>query len=157
VLASIGRVNAEVWGDEYRVVREALDWAARRVVRETDPKTTARSASELRQAAGTTVCPAGIGGEAALRVFVDVLEPAHAVAGAVMAHGRIVLIVIERGDEHFPPMCLDASRLGPDGEFPVVGFWLTSRTVSTDSYTTFAEYLEHSLATSLEAIQDERP
>jgi glutamate/tyrosine decarboxylase-like PLP-dependent enzyme len=75
-LASIGRVNAEVWGDEYRVAREALDWAARRVVRETDPKSTARSASELRQAAGTTVCAEGIGGEAALRVFVEVLEPA---------------------------------------------------------------------------------
>jgi glutamate/tyrosine decarboxylase-like PLP-dependent enzyme len=66
----------DVWGDEYRVVREAMDWAAKRVVRDTDPKTTARSAAELRQAAGTTVCPEGIGGEAALRVFVDVLEPA---------------------------------------------------------------------------------
>jgi len=65
-----------VWGDEYRVVREAMDWAAQRVVRETDPKTTARSADELRAAAGTTVCPDGIGGLAALRVFVDVLAPA---------------------------------------------------------------------------------
>jgi len=67
---------ADVWGDEYRVVREAMDWAEARVVRETDPKTTARSADELRQAAGSTVCPEGIGGLAALRVFVDVLEPA---------------------------------------------------------------------------------
>jgi glutamate/tyrosine decarboxylase-like PLP-dependent enzyme len=82
-LASIGRVDvndnistAHVWGDEYHVVREAMDWAVRRVVRETDPKTTARSASELRLAAGRTVCPEGIGGLAALRVFVDVLEPA---------------------------------------------------------------------------------
>jgi antitoxin YobK len=65
------------------------------------------------------------------------------------------LIVIERGDEHFPPMCLDTSRLGPDGEYPVVGFWLISQTVSTDSYANFAEYLEHSLATSLEVIQEE--
>ena len=75
-MASIGWVYDEVWGDEYRVVREAMDWAARRVVRETNPKTTARSAAELRVAAGTTVCPDGIGGEAALRVFVDVLVPA---------------------------------------------------------------------------------
>jgi glutamate/tyrosine decarboxylase-like PLP-dependent enzyme len=67
---------ADVWGDEYRVVREAMDWAARRAARETDPKTTARSAGELRQAVGSTVCPEGIGGLAALRVFVDVLEPA---------------------------------------------------------------------------------
>jgi glutamate/tyrosine decarboxylase-like PLP-dependent enzyme len=70
--ASVG----DVWGDEYRVVREAMDWAARRVVRDTDPKTTARSAAELRAAAGLTVCPEGIGGRAALQVFVDVLAPA---------------------------------------------------------------------------------
>jgi glutamate/tyrosine decarboxylase-like PLP-dependent enzyme len=69
-------VPADVWGDEYRVVREAMDWAEARVVRETNPKTTARSAEELREAAGQTVCPAGIGGLAALRVFTDVLEPA---------------------------------------------------------------------------------
>ncbi|HVQ19093.1 MAG TPA: aminotransferase class V-fold PLP-dependent enzyme [Actinomycetes bacterium] len=65
-----------VWGDEYRVVRAAMDWAEARVVRETDPKTTARSAEELREAAGQTVCAEGIGGLAALRVFMDVLEPA---------------------------------------------------------------------------------
>ena len=53
-----------------------MDWAEARVVRETDPKTTARSAEELREAAGQTVCAAGIGGLAALRVFKDVLEPA---------------------------------------------------------------------------------
>jgi len=69
-------VTADVWGDEYRVVREAMDWAEARVVRETDPKTTARSIEELREAAGQTVCAAGIGGLAALRVFVEVLEPA---------------------------------------------------------------------------------
>ncbi|WP_310526253.1 pyridoxal-dependent decarboxylase [Nocardioides sp.] len=66
----------DVWGDEYRVVREAMDWAEARVVRETDPKTTARSAEELREAAGQTVCAEGIGGHAALRLFIDVLEPA---------------------------------------------------------------------------------
>ena len=67
---------ADVWGDEYPVVRAAMDWAARRVVRETDPKTTARSVTTLRQAVGTTICPEGIGGLAALRLFVDILEPA---------------------------------------------------------------------------------
>lgn len=65
------------------------------------------------------------------------------------------LVVIERGDEHFPPMCLDTSRPDANGEYPVVAFWLISRTVSTDSYPTFADYLEHSLACSLEAIRDE--
>lgn len=66
------------------------------------------------------------------------------------------LIVIERGDEHFPPMCLDTSRREPDGEYPVVGFRLPSRTISHDSYANFAAYLEHSLATSLEVIRDEQ-
>jgi hypothetical protein len=67
------------------------------------------------------------------------------------------LIVIERGDEHFPPMCLDTAQPAPDGEYPVVGFWLRSRTVSTDSYASFAEYLEERLAALLEIIRDERP
>jgi len=66
------------------------------------------------------------------------------------------LIVIERGDEHFPPMGLDTSRPGADGEYPVVGFWLISREISTDSYANFAEYLEESLASSLEVIRDEQ-
>ena len=68
--------TADVWGDEYPVVREAVDWAAARVVRESNPKTTARSAAALREAAGQTVCAEGIGGSAALRVFTDILEPA---------------------------------------------------------------------------------
>jgi glutamate/tyrosine decarboxylase-like PLP-dependent enzyme len=83
VEVNLGRVNgnghsstADVWGDENLVVSEAVAWAARRVVRETDPKATARSAAELRQAVGPTICPEGIGGQAALRAFVDVLEPA---------------------------------------------------------------------------------
>ena len=66
----------DVWGDETEVVRLALEWAARRVVRPTDPKSTAHPASELRAAAGRTVTPGGIGGAAALRVFAEVLEPA---------------------------------------------------------------------------------
>jgi len=65
-----------VWGDESDVVRLALEWAARRVVRPSDPKTTAHPAAELRAAAGQTITPAGIGGAEALRVFAEVLEPA---------------------------------------------------------------------------------
>jgi cell wall assembly regulator SMI1 len=67
------------------------------------------------------------------------------------------LIVVARGDEHFPPICLDTSRPGPDGEYPVVAFFLMSRTISTDSYTNFAEYLEEDLANSLEAIRETLP
>ncbi|CAN5544915.1 aminotransferase class V-fold PLP-dependent enzyme [soil metagenome] len=65
-----------VWGDESGVVQSALDWTAGRVVRHTDPHTTARSATELAAAAGPTVVPAGIGGAEALRIFAEVLEPA---------------------------------------------------------------------------------
>ncbi len=65
-----------IWGDESEVVQLALDWTAQRVVRHTDPLTTARSASELAAAAGPTIVPGGIGGAEALRIFDEVLEPA---------------------------------------------------------------------------------
>jgi glutamate/tyrosine decarboxylase-like PLP-dependent enzyme len=66
----------DVWGDEAELVRAAVEWAAQRVVRPTDSKTTARPASELAAAAGPTVTPAGIGGTEALRVFREILLPA---------------------------------------------------------------------------------
>jgi glutamate/tyrosine decarboxylase-like PLP-dependent enzyme len=72
----MGSVIHEVWGDETELVRAAVEWAAQRVVRPTDSKTTARPASELAAAAGRTVTPAGIGGIEALRVFRDILLPA---------------------------------------------------------------------------------
>ena len=75
-LGIIGSVIHAVRGDETELVRAAVEWAARRVVRPTDSKTTARPASELAAAAGRTVTPAGIGGTEALRVFRDVLQPA---------------------------------------------------------------------------------
>lgn len=65
-----------VWGDESEVVDRVLDYTEQRVVRHGDPKATARSASELAAAAGPTVTPEGIGGQAALRIFAEVLEPA---------------------------------------------------------------------------------
>ena len=64
------------WGDETETVRLALEWAAARVVQPTDPKSTARPASELAAAAGQTVTAGGIGAAAALRVFDQVLAPA---------------------------------------------------------------------------------
>jgi glutamate/tyrosine decarboxylase-like PLP-dependent enzyme len=69
-------LHTEFWGDESAVVEDALAWAVGRVVRPTDPKSTARPASELAAAAGRTITPAGIGGVAALRVFDEVLVPA---------------------------------------------------------------------------------
>ena len=72
----MGVVFDDVWGDESEIVRAAVEWAAGRVVRPTDSKTTARPASELAAAAGPTITPAGIGGTEALRVFRDILVPA---------------------------------------------------------------------------------
>lgn len=65
-----------VWGDESDAVLRAISWATGRVVRSSDPKSTARGADDLSRAAGSTITPAGLGAEAALRVFTDVLEPA---------------------------------------------------------------------------------
>ena len=66
----------DVWGDETEIVRMSMEWATRRVVRPSDPKSTARPASELAAAAGTMISPGGIGAEAALRIFDEVLVPA---------------------------------------------------------------------------------
>jgi len=65
-----------VWGDESWVAREVLDWASNRVVRPTDPKSTARPASALAAEVGATVTARGIGGHRALSVFCEVLAPA---------------------------------------------------------------------------------
>jgi glutamate/tyrosine decarboxylase-like PLP-dependent enzyme len=73
--AEPGRIDS-VWGDETPVVERAIDWVRRRVVRASDPKATARPASELAAAAGRTITTDGIGGERALRIFDEVLAPA---------------------------------------------------------------------------------
>ncbi|MDA8434500.1 MAG: aminotransferase class V-fold PLP-dependent enzyme [Actinomycetales bacterium] len=64
------------FGDETGVARLVGDWAAERVVRPTDPKTSARTPDELHRDAGVTVTREGIGAEAALHVFDTVLVPA---------------------------------------------------------------------------------
>jgi glutamate/tyrosine decarboxylase-like PLP-dependent enzyme len=66
----------DIWGDETEIVKMSMEWAARRVVGHSDPKTTARPASELAADAGVTITPTGIGAEAALRIFDEVLVPA---------------------------------------------------------------------------------
>jgi glutamate/tyrosine decarboxylase-like PLP-dependent enzyme len=64
------------FGDETGIARLVGDWAAERVVRPTDPKSSARTPEELHHDAGVTITPGGIGAEAALRVFDGVLVPA---------------------------------------------------------------------------------
>jgi glutamate/tyrosine decarboxylase-like PLP-dependent enzyme len=65
-----------VWGDETPVVEQAIDWVRKRVVRPSDPKTTARPAAELAAATGPTITADGIGGDRALRIFDEILAPA---------------------------------------------------------------------------------
>ena len=74
--AELSNSDHAVWGDESEVVRLAVQWSAKRVVRPTDPLATAKTATELATLAGPTITAAGIGGAAALKVFDEVLEPA---------------------------------------------------------------------------------
>jgi glutamate/tyrosine decarboxylase-like PLP-dependent enzyme len=73
---SEGPLARVVWGDETDIARDVFDWASNRVVDATDPKSTARPASDLAVAAGTTITARGIGGRAALEVFERILAPA---------------------------------------------------------------------------------
>jgi len=68
--------TAPVWGDERWAARAVLDWASNRAVHPGDPKSTARTTSELTRDAGVTITPTGIGADAALQVFDEVLAPA---------------------------------------------------------------------------------
>jgi glutamate/tyrosine decarboxylase-like PLP-dependent enzyme len=64
------------WGDERPAVAGVLRWVADRVTRHSDPKSTARPASELAAAAGRTITASGIGWQSALQIFDEVLVPA---------------------------------------------------------------------------------
>jgi glutamate/tyrosine decarboxylase-like PLP-dependent enzyme len=76
MLVDVTRPEPTIWGDETTTVEALLDWVRDRVVRASDPKTTAQPASTLRDRAGATITPSGIGGDAAMRVFTEVLAPA---------------------------------------------------------------------------------
>ena len=67
---------APFWGDERPAVNAVLRWVADRVTRHSDPKSTARPASELAAAAGRTITESGVGWQRALEVFDTVLIPA---------------------------------------------------------------------------------
>lgn len=68
--------RADVWGEESAIIARAFAWAEDRVVRSSDPKATARPASELAARTGPTITPTGIGAVRALELFDEVLEPA---------------------------------------------------------------------------------
>jgi glutamate/tyrosine decarboxylase-like PLP-dependent enzyme len=71
-----GTAHVPFWGDERPAVEGVLRWVADRVTRASDPKSTARPASELAADAGPTVTPGGVGWQSALRIFDQVLIPA---------------------------------------------------------------------------------
>jgi glutamate/tyrosine decarboxylase-like PLP-dependent enzyme len=64
------------WGDERPAVQGVLRWVAERVAGSSDPKATSRPESELKAAAGPAVTAEGIGWQAALGIFDEVLIPA---------------------------------------------------------------------------------
>lgn len=66
------RTPSPVWGDETAAVMAALQWANQHTVVATDPKTTARPASELHEAIGETITPAGIGWAEAITIFDEI-------------------------------------------------------------------------------------
>jgi glutamate/tyrosine decarboxylase-like PLP-dependent enzyme len=72
----VGAAAASVWGDETTIAAAAVALAGRRISKPSDPKTTARPASELLADAGQTVTPEGLGADEALRIFEDVFAPA---------------------------------------------------------------------------------
>ncbi len=72
----VGAPAATIWGDETQIATDAIALAARRVSRPSDPKTTARRASELAALTGRTVTPGGRDAGDVLRIFEDVLAPA---------------------------------------------------------------------------------
>jgi len=64
------------WGDETGMARLVVEWAAKRVVLNSDPNTSARGAEQLRAEAGETITAKGLGAAAALDVFDRVFAPA---------------------------------------------------------------------------------
>ncbi len=72
----VGAEAAGIWGDETEIATAAVGLAARRISRHSDPKTTARPASELAAATGPTITRGGLGGAEVLRIFEDILAPA---------------------------------------------------------------------------------
>ena len=73
---AVGAAAAGVWGDETEIAAAAVALASRRISKPSDPKTTARPASELLADTGQTITPDGLGAEEALRIFEDVIAPA---------------------------------------------------------------------------------
>ena len=73
---AVGAAAASVWGDETEIAAAAVALASRRISKPSDPKTTARPASELLADAGLTITPEGLGAHEALRIFEDVIAPA---------------------------------------------------------------------------------
>jgi len=57
---AVGAAAASVWGDETEIAEAAVALASRRISKASDPKATARPASELLADAGETITPDGL-------------------------------------------------------------------------------------------------
>lgn len=73
---AVGAAAAGVWGDETEIAAAAVALAARRITRASDPKTTARPASELAAEAGPTITAGGLDADQVLKIFEEVIAPA---------------------------------------------------------------------------------
>jgi glutamate/tyrosine decarboxylase-like PLP-dependent enzyme len=73
---ALGAPAAAVWGDEAPRAAAAIALASRRISTASDPKATARPASELAAAAGQTITREGLPATEVLRIFEEVIAPA---------------------------------------------------------------------------------
>jgi glutamate/tyrosine decarboxylase-like PLP-dependent enzyme len=69
-------VEHDIWGDESQIVTDVVALISRRITVHSDPKTTARPASELAADTGRTISAEGLGSAEVLRIFEDILAPA---------------------------------------------------------------------------------
>lgn len=66
----------DAWPTDPALIDRVLEWSRQRILGPTDPNAGARPAPELERRLGTTITPEGIGGDAALAAFTDVIVPA---------------------------------------------------------------------------------
>jgi len=64
------------WPPEEAVVEAVVDWSRRRIAEGGDPAAGARPLDDLADDLAGAITPAGVGGEAALRLFTEVVVPA---------------------------------------------------------------------------------
>lgn len=67
----------------------------------------------------------------------------------------VLVSAVHGSEEHFPPACLDTSRVDAAGECPVVCYSVLSRKVVPPEYANFAAFMEDELRADLEGALNE--